>query len=191
MTWAPLPSAATRQLSIGRPHELISNAIVSNRAGSAAPSPRAAGAAEPARFETIAFEINSWGRPIDSWRVAADGSGAHVKMVQDEGADFRTYRLEHRQFTVSPEDYARLADMAAELPQPRLKREDCELRATDLPYGNVRLGGAAGEETIGFDVGCRDAPYQEFVARLRAMDELVTEWAERHPPVRIEEPSAD
>ena len=160
-------------------------------AGCAAPAaPGRSGAANPP-LDGIAFEISSWGRPIDSWEVHADGTGRHVKMAQDEGADFRTYRLEHREFALAPAEFARLSALAAELPQPRPRREDCGLRATDLPYGHLRLAGPAGEEIIGFDVGCRDAPYQAFVGQLRAMDELVTEWAEKHPVSRVEEPGGD
>ncbi len=138
-------------------------------------------------FDAIAFEIKSWGRPIDSWEVHADGTASHVKMVSEQGADFRTYKLEHRAFEVSAADYARLAAIGAALPQPRIGFRDCDLRATDMPYGTLRLTRGDEAESIAFDVGCQDAPYQRFVGQLRAMDELVTGWAERHSPSRIEQ----
>jgi len=147
--------------------------------------------APPRAYEAIAFDISSWGRPIDSWEVRADGTASHVKMVQDEGAPFRTYRLEHREFAVPPADFARLAGMAAALPRPRLDRADCKQRATDLPYGKLRLTQAGSAEDIAFDVGCLDAPYRAFVGQLRAMDAEVTKWAEAHAPARVEAVDGD
>ena len=144
-------------------------------------------AGQAAEYDSIGFAISSWGRPIDSWQVRADGTARHVKRVSDEGADFRTYRLEHREFTVPPADFRRLAAIAAKLPQPRPARDECKERATDMPYGTLSLSRDGGTEEVRFDVGCRDAPYQAFVGRLRAMDELVTEWAEGRPAIQVEQ----
>ena len=143
--------------------------------------------AQAAPIAAIAFRISSWGRPIDSWEVRADRSVRHVTMVSDEGAPFQTYRLEHRQFTITADDFARIVAMAGELPQPRLSRDECELRATDMPYGALELERGGEREEITFDVGCRDERYQVFVGQLQAMDELVTGWAQAHAPARIEQ----
>jgi len=142
-----------------------------------------AGTAAPA-YEAIAFDINSWGRPIGSWEVHADGTVRHHK---SEGSVFAAHRIEHRDFTVDSAAYARLAAIAAALPHPRLRRDDCKERAMDLPYGNLRLTRGASEEAVAFDVGCRDARYQAFVGQLQAMDDLVGEWAEQHPVDRFED----
>lgn len=142
--------------------------------------------AEAAPVAAVSFRISSWGRPIDSWEVRADGSASHVTRVSDEGAPFQVYRLEHREFTISADDYARIVAMAGQLPQPRLSRDDCEQRVTDMPYGALALERATAREEIAFDVGCRDERYQAFVAQLQAMDELVTTWAKPHAPARIE-----
>jgi len=152
-------------------------------AGCAAPDADAQSSS--GRLDAIAFEINSWGQPIDSWEVRADGTARHAQKVPEGSPRSATYRLEHREFTVEAGEFARLAEMAGAL--PRLAISDCKMRATDLPYGALRLSGAGAEEAIRFDTGCQDAPYQAFVARLRAMDELVTGWAEQHAPARIEE----
>jgi hypothetical protein len=144
-------------------------------------------AAQAAPIAAVSFRIGSWGRPIDSWEVRADGSASHVTMVSDEGASFRTYRLEHRAFTITTEDFARVVAMAGDLPQPRLARDDCEQRMTDMPYGAIELERGATREEITFDVGCRDERYQVFVGQLHAMDELVTGWAKPHAPARIEQ----
>jgi hypothetical protein len=144
------------------------------------------GKAKVAPIEAIAFRISSWGRPIDSWDVRADGTAHHVTMVTDEGAPFRTYRLEHREFTISADDFARLAATVAKLPQPRLQRDDCEQRVTDFPYGALDITSGGTSESIAFDTGCQDAPYQAFVDQLQAMDEAVTALAKPHPVARVE-----
>ena len=142
--------------------------------------------ANAAQVEAIAFLISSWGRPIDNWEVRADGTARHATMVTDEGAPFTTYRLEHRAFTIAPEDFARLAAIATELPQPRLNREDCEHVVTDFPYGALELARDGASESIAFDTGCLDERYQAFVGQLQAMDEAVTALAREHPVTRVE-----
>jgi hypothetical protein len=137
-------------------------------------------------LEQVAFEIKSWGRPIDGWDIHADGTARHVKRVSDEGAGFNTYRLEHREFAVDQATWERLSALAAQLPQPRPSRSECDELATDMPYGALRLSTAGSEEEIRFDLGCLDVPYQAFVGQLRAMDELVTGLAEKYQPTRIE-----
>lgn len=144
------------------------------------------GKARAAPIEAIAFRISSWGRPIDSWDVRADGTAHHATMVTDEGAPFQTYRLEHREFTIAADDFARLAAIATALPQPRPQRDDCEMRATDFPYGALELSRAGTTESIAFDTGCHDAPYQAFVDQLQAMDDAVTALARPHPVARVE-----
>lgn len=135
-------------------------------------------------YEAIAFDINTWGRPMGSWEVHADGTVRHLKV---EGSVFNAHKVEHREFTVDAAAYARLAAIAARLPQPRLERENCKERATDLPYGSLRLTGMAGEEEVRFDLGCLDAPFQAFFGQLRAMDDLVGGWAEQRPADNIED----
>jgi hypothetical protein len=144
-------------------------------------------AAQAGPIAAVSFHISSWGRPIDSWAVRADGSASHVTMVSDEGASFQTYRLEHREFTITADDYARIVALAGELPRPRLSRDDCEQRMTDMPYGALELERGGAREEIAFDVGCRDVRYQAFVEQVQAMDELVTGWAKPHAPARIEQ----
>jgi hypothetical protein len=139
-------------------------------------------------YEAIAFDINTWGRPMGSWEVHADGRVRHLKV---EGSVFGARTNERREFTVDGAAYARLAAIAAALPQPRPRRDDCVERAMDLPYGKLRLTRGGAEEAVDFDTGCRDRPYQAFVGQLRAMDDLVGEWAEQHPAASVEEVGRD
>jgi hypothetical protein len=110
-----------------------------------------------------------------------------VRHHQTEGSVFGAHKIEHRDFTVDAAAFAKLAALAAQLPEPRLRREDCEERATDLPYGTLRLSRVGTEEAIGFDTGCLDPNYRRFVGQLQAMDELVDAWAETHPADRVED----
>jgi len=135
-------------------------------------------------YEAIAFDINSWGRPMGSWEVQADGTVSHLKI---EGSVFNAHKVEHRKFTVDAAAYAKLAALAARLPQPRLTRDGCKERATDLPYGTLSLTRGGAEEEVRFDLGCLDAAYQAFFGQLRAMDDLVGAWADDHPATSVEE----
>ena len=156
-------------------------------ASAACAEPTSVGKAQAAPIESIAFRISSWGRPIDSWEVRADGTAHHAKMVSEAGAPFGTYRLEHREFTITADDFAQLAAIVAKLPKPRLQRDDCEQRATDFPYGALELSQGGTSETIAFDIGCQDAPYQAFFDQLRTLDERVTALAGGYPVARVEQ----
>ncbi|HEY6815567.1 MAG TPA: hypothetical protein VI168_08515 [Croceibacterium sp.] len=151
-----------------------------------------AGAQSPAAtvpaYRAIGFEIETWGRPLGSWEVQADGTVRHTKI---DGSPFGKHQVEQRTFTVDATAYAALAAIAAELPQPRLARADCQELATDLPYGTVRLANGKGTEEVRFDNGCRDAPYRAFIAQLQAMDALVGGWAGQHAPTSVEEVGDD
>ena len=135
-------------------------------------------------YETIAFEIKSWGHVIRSWDVGADGTVRHVKI---DGSPFADHRLEHRTFAVEPADFARLATLAAALPSPAPDRDQCRERATDLPYGTLRLSRGNKEVEIAFDSGCLDAPYKAFIEQLIGMDELVGGWVGQRPADSVEE----
>ena len=139
-------------------------------------------------YDAIAFDINTWGRPMGSWEVRSDGTVRHDKI---EGSVFGAHKVEHRAFKVDGAAYAKLAAIAAALPQPRLERNECVERAMDLPYGKLRLARGGAEEAVDFDVGCRDRPYVAFVGQLQAMDDLVGEWAEQHPANSVEEVGGD
>ena len=154
-------------------------------AGCAAPEAGAQASvpAEPA-YRTIGFELNSWGRPLRSWEVRADGTARHMTI---DGSPFGAHRREHREFVVDAAAYARLAALAAKLPTPRPDRADCKALATDMPYGALRLSSGDAEDAVSFDTGCQDASYGRFVAQLRSMDELVGMWAAQRPADRVEE----
>ena len=51
----------------------------------ALPAAAQSGAKKDPGLESVAFEIRSWGRPIDSWEVHDDGTARHVKRVSSEG----------------------------------------------------------------------------------------------------------
>lgn len=135
-------------------------------------------------YRTVAFEISSWGRPLGNWEVSRDGAARHMRT---DGSVFSDHRREHREFRIDDAQLAELAAAVKALPARRPREGACRNYATDMPYGRLQLTDDAGEETIRFDSGCFDARYQAFVAQLRAMDELVGGWAERHPATRIED----
>lgn len=114
---------------------------------SAAPEQRA-GSSVPA--DSISFEISSWGYPMESFRIAADGSGEYSK-----APEFRA-PVETRRFNAGPAGFARIRDALAGIERFTVQPAACGARATDLPYGRVAWHAGAAEAVVGLDLGCQD-----------------------------------
>ena len=138
-------------------------------------------AASPDR---IAFEMKSWGAPVHSWSVAADGSATSVTRT---GSLFPPYVLEHRRFVLPAAELARLQKLAGEVPNPPPSDDGCKNRITDAPYGSLTLWKGPMVQTLPFYAGCFDQPYARYVAHLKAMDDLVLDIGENTSVERREE----
>ncbi|HYD23386.1 MAG TPA: hypothetical protein VEB68_01210 [Croceibacterium sp.] len=148
----------------------------------------AAGTApSPPEWEAIAFEVNSWGRPVVAWTVRADGSGEWAETVGERDAPVGPFRVEHHTIAAGSTGFRELAAVLAELPDPAPASDDCELFATDMPYGTLRLTRAATTREIAFNEGCRDPAYRAFIATLKRADALVESWGKAAPVSRSEE----
>lgn len=141
----------------------------------------------PPPYEAIAFELNSWGIPIDSWRIASDGSGSYSEAVRAEGASFRDYSLERHDLALSPRQFADAARIAASLP-PQPDEDGCRSRVTDMPYGTLRLTREGVTQEIRFSSNCRDAGNLAFIGKLQELDALVGAWGKQAPVTRITRP---
>jgi hypothetical protein len=137
-------------------------------------------------YDAIEFELKSWGIPVDSWKIARDGSGTYVATVRAQGGSFQDYKLEHHAFQVSPERFAEAAALAASLP-PQPNEADCKRFATDMPYGSLRRSRAGVTDEIRFNTGCRDTAALAFTGRLQELDALVAGWGKGAPVTRVED----
>ncbi|MEA3038333.1 MAG: hypothetical protein QOE79_846 [Sphingomonadales bacterium] len=135
--------------------------------------------------DAIAFEVSSWGKPLISWRVAADGRGTYTK--SEGGRDFQHYRLVTRRFAAGRTAFAKL-DAALTWAAGNADREvPCGSRISDFPYGTVTW--TIGHETrrVRFDTGCQSAEAKRVEAAVSAADALVAKWSVAGPIVETRE----
>jgi hypothetical protein len=152
--------------------------------------PPLARAAQAGPWDSIAFEVNSWGNPVTSWSVSRQYGGAWTETVgahramMDDGT-----RVVH-EVAADERKFGALSDIVARLPDPAPDYEKCRDEMTDLPYGTIRLTRGATTVEISWNSGCRDADYVAFLDVLKAADTFVAEWGkpgkvlqtqERHP----------
>ena len=138
-------------------------------------------------WDSVAFELKSWGTPVVSWSLSSSGAGLLTDTVTPEGAGFGRYDLVWHQLNVGAEDYAQLATILRRLPFPAPAYDACEERATDFPYGTLTIKQGSTAVTLDFNMGCGDDDYQAYVDTLKAASDLVESWAKDTPVVRTEQ----
>jgi len=107
--------------------------------------------------DSISFEINSWGYPMESFRIAADGSGEYSK-----APEFRAPMQTHR-FNAGPAGFARIRAALAGIEHFAAHAPDCGNRATDFPYGGIIWHNGTARAAVGFDVGCQGTEMRRVV----------------------------
>lgn len=152
------------------------------------------GTAQPASmrwsgpWDLITFEVKSWGQPVTSWRLLADGSGSWTEAVRDDGAPLGEYRLVWHEFAAGDDGYRQVETILSRLPDPIPDYDDCTNRMSDLPYGTLRLTSAATTIEIAWNSGCMDDGYRAFVETLQAADTAVARWGRVGRVLRTEGP---
>lgn len=136
--------------------------------------------------ERIAMSLTSWGRPVGNWSVEANGRGTYTERVSANYAPYGPYRLDHHEFDVGPEGFARLWGEVAALPNPAPTYQQCNNLRTDGVYGKLEIAQRAETRTISIYDGCFDPDYRAFYGRVAAIDELVKQWGMAQPVARSE-----
>lgn len=141
------------------------------------------GAAAAPGPDAVSFEINTWGKLIDSWTISADGSGQLTTAEQKPGGQFGDDTIYVQ--TLAP-DPARYAELTAALRPARAfagRNVPCGGRAFDLPYGHAVWRHAGAERGLDFNTGCSSSQARQVVQSLHAADLLVRKWAADAPKV--------
>lgn len=138
-------------------------------------------------WDMIVFEVRSWGRPVTSWRLLADGSGSWTEAVREDGAPPEDYRLVWHEVAASEDGYRRVEEILSRLPDPAPDYDDCRNRMTDLPYGTIRLTRGATTVEVAWNSGCMDDSYRAFMEMLKAADTAVATWGRAGSILRTEE----
>lgn len=141
-----------------------------------------------APVEHIAYDTNSWGRVVSGWTIGPEGEGTWYERVNDSGqpGPVGPYQLHHHDFDVGKAGFAELEALLTDLPDPAPSTTNCRQFRTDDLYGTLRLTTGATTEEIAYNQGCRDAPYQAFMAQLLEADALVADWGKAAPVSRTE-----
>lgn len=124
-------------------------------------------------WDMVTFELNSWGKPVVSWIVTADGSGSWSETK--DGASFSDYSVVVHEIAADKAHHEALAALLKRLPFPAPVTEGCKNFMTDAPYGRIRLTHGATTVELAYNAGCMDAPYVAYLDVLKAAESLVAE----------------
>ena len=109
------------------------------------------------RVDSIRFEINSWGRPMEAFVIRSDGSGEY-RHAPSFGAD-----QEIHAFNAGPMGFGRIRAALAGIERYISRAPACGQRMTDFPYGEIAWLDGIYPTTLRFDVGCQGAEMQRVV----------------------------
>lgn len=137
-------------------------------AGCATTAPQA----EAPAWSSVSFTMSSWGQPLTSWTVQADGSGTWSVSEPIEG-NFLNRDTTTAALPADAAAAAALAERIAALPATPPTGDGCRERITDQVYGALVIAGPGGTKEYPYNAGCLDAPYARFIADLRGVDGLV------------------
>lgn len=125
-------------------------------------------AATPA-WDSASFTMSSWGQPVTSWTIMADGSGTWSRSTPRDG-NFADRETTSRTLPADAAAAGALAATLARLPATPPSGENCKERITDQPYGalTITIGGQV--KQYRYDAGCLDRAYVRFINVLREAD---------------------
>lgn len=134
-------------------------------------------------WSSLAFTNKSWGRPVGSWQVNADGTGY---WAETKGNRFGAYSVIYHDLSVGENGVRKLALLMGDIPDPAPDPDRCDEYVTDMNYGELTFAGGLGGRTVKWNAGCRDTSYLQFLGQLMAADRLVEEWGKAAPATREE-----
>lgn len=132
-------------------------------------SPHSAGA------ESISFQLNSWGYPVEGFTIAGDGSGEFRK-----APEFRAQPQVTR-FNAGRSGFERICAALGPIERFRGREVPCGQRATDLPYGDIVWQTGPRRTIVSLNVGCQSAEMQGVVARAQEATRLAQGFARSNP----------
>jgi hypothetical protein len=122
--------------------------------------------------DSISFEISSWGSPMESFRIASDGTGEYSKAPEFRAA------VQTRRFSAGPAGFARIRAALAGIEHFASVAPACGNRMTDFPYGQVVWQYGATRAAVSFDVGCQGPEMQRVVAAAHEATGLAEQYSQ-------------
>ena len=141
-------------------------------AGCAAMAPAGPRAAP---VDSIGFQLNSWGYPLEGFTIASDGTGEFRKAPQ--------LRAEPRitRFNAGRAGFERIRAALAPVRARAGTEVPCGQRMTDMPYGDIVWQSGSERATVSLNVGCRSAEMQAVIARAQEATTLAEGFARTNP----------
>lgn len=137
-----------------------------------APRPGPQAAAE-VPVETIALRISSWGKPVSEWRIQPSGLATYTHA---EGPGLGT-RLVTRKFDAGRQGFLRIRALLAPVERAIGAPPECGERWTDFPYGSVRFYRGLIEQSVAFDLGCKNPRLKPIHDALGAAERQTADWS--------------
>ncbi|HYD13564.1 MAG TPA: hypothetical protein VEC11_12025 [Allosphingosinicella sp.] len=121
--------------------------------------------------DSISFQLNSWGSPVEGFTIASDGRGEFRKAP--------AFRAEPRvtRFNAGRAGFARIQAALAPVRRHAGSEVPCGQRMTDFPYGDIVWESGSSRATVSLNVGCRSAEMQAVVARAQQATTLAEGFA--------------
>ncbi len=121
--------------------------------------------------DSISFQLNSWGNPVEGFTIARDGTGEFRKApaFRDE--------LRVTRFNAGRAGFARIRAALAPVRRHAGTEVPCGQMVTDMPYGDIVWESGRERATVSLNVGCRGAEMQTVVARAQQATTLAEGFA--------------
>jgi hypothetical protein len=143
--------------------------------GCAAIAPAQSARQHPGAAESISFELQSWGSPMEGFSIAGDGSGEFHKAPEFRAA------VQTSRFNAGRAGFARIRAALAAVEHYASAEVPCGNRMTDFPYGEIVWQRGTHRAAVRLDVGCRSPEMQAVVERAQQATTLAEGYARTHP----------
>ena len=154
---------------------MLAGMLVGGGAAIASSAPAQPAAPRPGAVESISFELESWGSPMEGFSIASDGRGEYHKAPQ-----FRA-PVQTTRFNAGRAGYARIRAALAAVEHYAAAEVPCGNRMTDFPYGQIVWQRGSGRAAVRLDVGCRSPEMQAVVGHAQQATTLAEGYARTHP----------
>jgi len=154
---------------------MIMAMLVGGCATIASSAPAQPAGQRPGAAESISFELQSWGSPMEGFTIASDGSGEFHKAPEFRAA-VRTTR-----FNAGRAGFARIRAALAAVEHYASAEVPCGNRMTDFPYGEIVWQRGSRRAAVRLDVGCRSPEMRAVVERAQQATTLAEGYARTHP----------
>jgi len=135
------------------------------------------------RLQRIEMKTTTWGHPLVSWTIDAEGNG---RLTLPDPDPFKATQMVTRSFAVGTAGFRRIRVLIGIAEQRAPGNLHCTVAATDAPSGTVRWVPSHGRTaSLSFYTACSEFSARSVVAQLDKAEALIEEWAKAGPVVEV------